>query len=276
DFFSTLLSSLSPFRSLLSSSLRQGAKSPLLSPRFPAAARRTRSAWSTIRAHAFRMGVGTKLPTTHAAREKRIESMRRPQGHSSRRHAFTLVELLVVIAIIGILVALLLPAVQSAREAARRMQCQNNLKQLGLALHNYHDALQAFPPSSVWPDESQIASKNNGNLGPTWVILILPYLEQQALHDAFDLNQSICAEYNRAPRSVQLATMLCPSDGFNRRPFKGSSSGDTSNLGDDWARGNYGANASLAALRKGSGISDGATETSGGWKSPLHRGIMGA
>ncbi len=86
---------------------------------------------------------------------------------------FTLVELLVVIAIIGILVALLLPAVQAAREAGRRTQCTNNLKQMGLALHNHHDSLRRFPPGG---DRSPV-----GGYGPSWMVHILPYIEQNSL-----------------------------------------------------------------------------------------------
>ncbi|TWU26707.1 hypothetical protein Pla52o_05600 [Novipirellula galeiformis] len=103
---------------------------------------------------------------------------------SKRNDGFTLVELLVVIAIIGVLVGLLLPAVQSAREAARRMQCSNNLKQIGLALHNYHDTLNSIPPSIVI--QNRIA----------WGAMVLPFMEQNSLHDqmkshlAFDGNST--------------------------------------------------------------------------------------
>lgn len=91
-------------------------------------------------------------------------------GIGSPRRAFTLVELLVVITIIGILIALLLPAVQSAREAARRSQCTNNMKQIGLALHSYHDSHRCFPPGAL-PVR-----------GPSWLVLILPYVEQQGAY----------------------------------------------------------------------------------------------
>ncbi len=159
----------------------------------------------------------------------------------SRRRGFTLVELLVVIAIIGILVALLLPAVQSAREAARRMQCQNNLKQLGLALHSYHDQFKSFPPCAHWNDIGRVRVVNNQELSENWVIMILPFLEQQALYDSFDLERFITDPVNAPARGTELAVMLCPSDENNRLKMNGS----RYNYGDGWARGNYAANGSL-------------------------------
>src|SRR5262245_35182898 len=113
---------------------------------------------------------------------ERSDAMERVSPTSYRR-GFTLVELLVVIAIIGVLVALLLPAVQQAREAARRMTCTNNLKQIGIALHNHHDVKLTFPPGAL----------NTGHNGTpvytTWTIEILPFMEQQALYNQYDQSQ---------------------------------------------------------------------------------------
>ena len=116
-----------------------------------------------------------------------------------RRRAFTLVELLVVIAIIGILLALLLPAVQAAREAARRASCQNNLRQLGLALHNYHDTYQLLPPRRiVQPPHS-------------WLTLILPQIEQGPLHSAYRFNVPWNDPLNQPAVTASLKVLICPS-----------------------------------------------------------------
>ena len=164
-------------------------------------------------------------------------------------HGFTLVELLVVIAIIGILVALLLPAVQAAREAARRMQCSNNLKQLALGLHNYHDTNKIFPPGLQFhPGAINLTTgqgiRTSAGYGPNWVILTLPYAEQQALHDRFDLTVEISHANNRDPRGIDLDVMVCPTD-LRRKHFEGglTSSGSAIPEGDNWARGNYAVNA---------------------------------
>jgi prepilin-type N-terminal cleavage/methylation domain-containing protein len=170
------------------------------------------------------------------------------------RGGFTLVELLVVIAIIGILVALLLPAVQAAREAARRTKCVNNLKNVALALHNYHDAFKAFPPATEQnPGEDP---GNHGRLRANWAILVLPYLEEQNLHDRFELTATNRISDGRSAadpgewteRGTELDVMLCPSDEGLGSRFTGSSSargsGGTANDGNgNWARGNYGLNA---------------------------------
>lgn len=135
----------------------------------------------------------------------------------SRTRGFTLVELLVVIAIIGILIALLLPAVQAAREAARRSQCSNNLKQIGLALHNYHDTFKIFPPGSLADTTSADGTGAHAMSG--W-ILILPFMEAGAIHDLWDFNYNYDHANNAAGRRTPVDGLFCPS---RPRPEKASS-----------------------------------------------------
>jgi prepilin-type N-terminal cleavage/methylation domain-containing protein len=137
------------------------------------------------------------------------------------RTGFTLVELLVVIAIIGVLVALLLPAVQSAREAARRMQCSNNMKQMGLAMHNYHGAANTFPSGSMMGKPGQ------WSWGPAWGLSILPYAEQTSLFNQIDRTGTTSAqigliysghnEFNgKLLAGVPIPYMYCPSSALPR------------------------------------------------------------
>lgn len=129
-----------------------------------------------------------------------------------RRSAFTLVELLVVIAIIGILIALLLPAVQAAREAARRMSCTNNLKQIGVALHNYHDTHRKLPIGWLGFDAGGGADFE-GDPGWAWSTRILPFMEQQALYDSLiDMDLPVTAAANDQARVTVVSTFICPSD----------------------------------------------------------------
>jgi prepilin-type N-terminal cleavage/methylation domain-containing protein len=133
-------------------------------------------------------------------------------GAARPRRAFTLVELLVVIAIIGVLVALLLPAVQEAREAARRTQCGNNLKQIGLALHNYHDTYMVFPPGNITDGNCCGALSHI-----TWPISILPYIEGTNLGNQYNYNQPNEHASNAFLRTQRLAVYECPSDPLRNR-----------------------------------------------------------
>jgi prepilin-type N-terminal cleavage/methylation domain-containing protein/prepilin-type processing-associated H-X9-DG protein len=130
---------------------------------------------------------------------------------TARRSAFTLVELLVVIAIIGILVGLLLPAIQAAREVARRSTCANNLKQIGLALQNFESARKAFPPGAYWNSNPSVPRK--GSI----LIRLLPYLEENVVYKAFNLNLSPVENSVFPGSSVRVGSsvvpiFLCPSD----------------------------------------------------------------
>ncbi len=128
---------------------------------------------------------------------------------SAPRRGFTLIELLVVIAIIGVLIALLLPAVQAAREAARRSQCTNNLKQIGLGLHNYHDSLGAFP-TSLW--QRGIPPPANGGYGVSWLAMMLPYIEQVPLANSINFKLQATDPVNSTAFLTFISSFACPSD----------------------------------------------------------------
>ena len=126
----------------------------------------------------------------------------------ARPTAFTLIELLVVIAIIGILIALLLPAVQKVREAANRVKCANNLKQIGLALHNYQSDQESLPPGGVHSDTSNLPPGDFIN----WAIALLPYLEQGSVFRSYDPTLPNASGTNQAVLQTFLPVMLCPTD----------------------------------------------------------------
>jgi hypothetical protein len=172
-----------------------------------------------------------------------------------------MIEMIVSIAIVGVLAALILPAVQSARESARSMQCFNNLRQFGVALHAYHETHRLFPPAVVWnggPGEplgagqlpvgpiDRVAIGYSPANGPdrvlaNWAILLLPVLEQDNLYKKFDSSKPVDDPVNAAARGTSLSVMLCPSDPYNNKPYErallaGVASGHT------YARGNYAMN----------------------------------
>jgi len=148
-------------------------------------------------------------------------SSRRPSG------GFTLVELLVVIAIIGVLVALLLPAIQAAREAARRMNCQSNMHNMALAVANYETATKGIPQATNAPVDANLAVNMYSPTTPqfSWIVRILPQLEQQSLYQQFNLKTAFNAYVNTVPANSlrpeesQPAMMMCPSDGALQRLF---------------------------------------------------------
>jgi prepilin-type N-terminal cleavage/methylation domain-containing protein/prepilin-type processing-associated H-X9-DG protein len=128
---------------------------------------------------------------------------------SQRRRGFTLLEVLVVIAILSMLAAMLLPAIQAARESARRIQCRNNLKQMGLALHEYHESVGAFPMGYVSPTQSAPLYTSPGW---GWAALILSHLDQRPLYDSANFSLPIEMAENQTVRTTAVGVYVCPSD----------------------------------------------------------------
>jgi prepilin-type N-terminal cleavage/methylation domain-containing protein/prepilin-type processing-associated H-X9-DG protein len=195
----------------------------------------------------------------------------RPQERA-KPSGFTLIELLVVIAIIAILIALLVPAVQKVRDAAAKSTCQNNMKQIGLAAHNYHDVFKALPPAVqiFSPTSHDDPSSNHDNVsayrspgfGPNWAVFLLPFLEQAPLYQSVSLDisnffPSKGTDQNwRKIRGETIPTFLCPTDTTDTQ---------FALQGGGWARGNYAANAGA----------DWISDTVGGHSQPGQGGVMG-
>jgi prepilin-type N-terminal cleavage/methylation domain-containing protein/prepilin-type processing-associated H-X9-DG protein len=185
--------------------------------------------------------------------------MRSSHSYPHRR-AFTLIELLVVIAIIAVLMALLLPAIQKVREAANRISCSNNLKQVGVAAHNYHDIFHRMPPAVLIPywvdnDPNNFTLNISSPFGPNWAVFLLPYIEQGNLYQQANVpsypgtpnvGPGLVSGYNLSWRVVggtSIKVFLCPSDPNNRVAYSDTSGVDAPVPGQVWARGNYAATA---------------------------------
>jgi prepilin-type N-terminal cleavage/methylation domain-containing protein/prepilin-type processing-associated H-X9-DG protein len=197
------------------------------------------------------------------------------QGRGPR--AFTLIELLVVIAIIAVLIALLLPAVQQAREAARRTQCKNNLKQIGLALHNYHDTYLKFPAAmyySSFPNGGLIGYQPSGAdtmHGPSWLVGLLPYIDQAPLFNQANFYVAMGNAVNANITSANIAGFQCPTDSSANSGNKFQSTGT---MGPNmWARTSYAA--SGTGPQTFNGVDSGTSYPSYGQAPPNQRGAMG-
>jgi prepilin-type N-terminal cleavage/methylation domain-containing protein/prepilin-type processing-associated H-X9-DG protein len=183
------------------------------------------------------------------------------------RRGFTLIELLVVIAIIAILIGLLLPAVQKVREAAARMSCQNNLKQLGLGLHNYQSTTGYFPPGAlrspatgtVTPFYQKFGVTTNG-VRHSWSIFVLPYIEQDNLYRQYNLNADWAAAANQAVRETPVKTFICASSpGGGARFYQKTVNGVVIRA----AAGDYGPNNGYGADLEGLGLVDASADRTG-------------
>ena len=184
-----------------------------------------------------------------------------PESRAFPRCGLTLIELLVAIGIIGLLIAILIPAVQWSREAARRTQCASNLHQIGIALNSYHTYARVLPPAMIWKPPGEPLGQNIAPIGAidriwmgvspqdepdrihaNWCIMLLPYLESEVEQDQFDMKLPVGDSRNERARSQELALLKCQSDGYNgaENRFQRATPLDQSDLG--YARANYAIN----------------------------------
>ena len=174
---------------------------------------------------------------------------RAARNPTAPNRAFTLVELLVVIAIIGALIAILLPAVQGAREAARRMDCSNRLKQLALAAHAHHDALNVFPSGM----HLAVRDSSGKYRGMNLFVALLPYIEEKGLSESWDTdNPNANFDGGRQSRSAKGPNLLCPSESENENPLHYSTRLTGSSIDRYMPVTNYGGNAGTRSFRPGS------------------------
>ncbi|MBI3838369.1 MAG: DUF1559 domain-containing protein [Planctomycetia bacterium] len=183
------------------------------------------------------------------------------QSRCRRRDGVTLIEILIVIAILGLLVAILIPAVQWSREAARRTQCLSNLRQIGVALHSFHAQKGTLPPSVIWHPAGEPLGQNIAPIGAidriwqgispqeepdrifaNWTILILPYMESQVEQDQFNLTLSVGDSANERARSQELTVFKCPDDPYNGSDNHFQRATPLKQFDSGYARGNYALN----------------------------------
>lgn len=195
------------------------------------------------------------------AAQQTICCCRTPQSRRRRRYGLTLIELLVAIGIIGLLVAILIPAVQWSREAARRTQCASNLRQIGIALSSYHTFAAVLPPAMIWKPPGEPLGGNIAPIGAidriwmgvspqdepdrifaNWCILLLPHLESQAEQDQFDMRSPVGDAQNERGRSEELAFLKCPSDVYNGADNRFQRTTPLNQFDLGYARGNYALN----------------------------------
>jgi len=188
------------------------------------------------------------------------------------RGGITLVECLTSLAVLGAVVIIAVPAVRVARESSRRTSCADNARTIVQGVIECEGAMGRFPPAVAGDPAKSPISVDITSRRANWAITVLPFLQQLAVHDEYQHSESPASDANRLVRSTRLPVFTCPSDEFAGKPFMGSKGPDTVAWGDDWARGNYGANGSIGFLGTGGDACGSSPE---GWANRYRRGVMG-